>query len=147
MGQIIPEVVELEENEESPAKKPRRKSVSAIAVMQKIDDTPSKRRGRPPKSVGNEESEPKSAKKQVSGKASMTTIIEEEKELKTSPAKHTPRKKSLSTSAVTTSKLDDTPKKGRGRPSKNSTNETIESKSPKNTKNVTIASTSKVVDI
>ena len=58
--QIIPEVVELEETEESPAKKPRRKSVSATAVMQKIDDTPSKRRGRPPKSVGNEESEPKS---------------------------------------------------------------------------------------
>merc|ERR1712223_772531 len=111
MGQIIPEVVELEENEESPAKKPRRKSVSAIAVMQKIDDTPSKRRGRPPKSVGNEESEPKSTKKQVSGKASMTTIIEEEKEHKPSTAKHTPRKKSLSTSVVTISKLDDTPKK------------------------------------
>merc|ERR1712156_1260826 len=82
--QIIPEVVELEETEESPAKKPRRKSVSATAVMQKIDDTPSKRRGRPPKSVGNEESEPKSAKKQGSGKASMATIIEEEKEPKPS---------------------------------------------------------------
>ena len=58
--QIIPEVLELEETEESPAKKPRRKSVSATAVMQKNDETPSKRRGRPPKSVGNEEPEPKS---------------------------------------------------------------------------------------
>ena len=58
--QIIPEVAELEDTDESPAKKPRKKSVSTSAVMQKVDETPSKRRGRPPKSVANKESEPKS---------------------------------------------------------------------------------------
>jgi hypothetical protein len=57
---IIPEVAdEADQSAESP-KKSRRKSVSATAVMQKIiEETPSKRRGRPPKNLQLDESEPK----------------------------------------------------------------------------------------
>ena len=56
--QIIPEVADEDQSAESP-KKSRRKSVSATAVMQKIiEETPSKRRGRPPKNQ-LDESEPK----------------------------------------------------------------------------------------
>ena len=57
--QIIPEVADEDQSAESP-KKSRRKSVSATAVMQKIiEETPSKRRGRPPKNLQLDESEPK----------------------------------------------------------------------------------------
>ena len=57
--QIIPEVADEDQSAESPNKS-RRKSVSATAVMQKIiEETPSKRRGRPPKNLQLDESEPK----------------------------------------------------------------------------------------
>merc|ERR1712083_10408 len=93
------------------------------------------RRGRPPKSVGNEELDPKSPKRQTSVKTSMETI--DDKKLKPSTAKNTPRRKSVSTSAVaSTSKLEDTPQKKRGRPSKSTSDETMVSKSPK--KSVTL---------
>merc|ERR1711971_897064 len=109
--QIIPEVADEDQSAESP-KKSRRKSVSATAVMQKIiEETPSKRRGRPPKNLQLDESEPK--------------------------GKGTPRGKSVSTSAVsppkTSSKvafLDDSPKK-RGRPTKTAQDDVTEAKSAK----------------
>ena len=57
--QIIPEVADEDQSAESP-KKSKRKSVSATAVMQKnIEETPSKRRGRPPKTLQLDEPEPK----------------------------------------------------------------------------------------
>merc|ERR1711971_339160 len=109
--QIIPEVADEDQSAESP-KKSRRKSVSATAVMQKIiEETPSKRRGRPPKNLQLDESEPK--------------------------GKGTPREKSVSMSTVSPPKssskvafLDDSPKK-RGRPTKTAQDDVTEAKSAK----------------
>merc|ERR1711971_943436 len=134
--QIIPEVADEDQSAESP-KKSRRKSVSATAVMQKIiEETPSKRRGRPPKNLQLDESEPK-GKGTPRGKSVSTSIVSPPKSPSKVARKDTPRRKSVSTSAVsppkTSSKVafsDDSPRK-RGRPTKTAQDDLTEAKSAK----------------
>merc|ERR1711971_660943 len=134
--QIIPEVADEDQSAESP-KKSRRKSVSATAVMQKIiEETPSKRRGRPPKNLQLDESEPK-GKGTPRGKSVSTSTVSPPKSPSKVAGKGTPRRKSVSTSAVsppkTSSKVafsDDSPRK-RGRPTKTAQDDVTEAKSAK----------------
>merc|ERR1711971_1363448 len=134
--QIIPEVADEDQSAESP-KKSRRKSVSATAVMQKIiEETPSKKRGRPPKNLQLDESEPK-GKGTPRGKSVSTSTVSPPKSPSKVAGKGTPRRKSVSTSAVsppkTSSKVafsDDSPRK-RGRPTKTAQDDVTEAKSAK----------------
>merc|ERR1711971_801187 len=134
--QIIPEVADEDQSAESP-KKSSRKSVSATAVMQKIiEETPSKRRGRPPKNLQLDESEPKGKGTPREKSVSMSTVSPPKSPSKVA-GKDTPRRKSVSTSAVsppkTSSKVafsDDSPRK-RGRPTKTAQDSVTEAKSAK----------------